>query len=307
MDRGGDRGAPGDRVWVGIQSRCSAGRRGAIARRGGHGTSRRRESHPPWTPRRTLTYGTPLPMGRWSTLHRATAVATSRPIARSSSGRAAAPTPGSSSARTSRAACSTSRCGRRGHDAGHRRDGACSRRSRAAHHAVEATACRRSARRRPSPSRTTRTSAECSSTSNRCPTPPGMTYAHWTIIAASGTRVPGRDSGERAASEGQEPLRRRHGQPDRRRDRATGRTRTTTRGHAPTPCRPGQWICLEWMHKGDTSETQFWWDGDAAPVAHDVADGARRQLESVSPAAVHERLGRLAGVPDEHRALRAVD
>ena len=31
----------------------------------------------------------------------------------------------------------------------------------------------------------------------------------------------------------------------------------------------GQWLCIEWMHKGDTSETQFWWDGDAAPVALD--------------------------------------
>ena len=23
----------------------------------------------------------------------------------------------------------------------------------------------------------------------------------------------------------------------------------------------GQWLCIEWLHKGDTNETRFWWDG----------------------------------------------
>ena len=26
-----------------------------------------------------------------------------------------------------------------------------------------------------------------------------------------------------------------------------------------------KWICIEWMHKGDTNETQFWWDAMLHP------------------------------------------
>lgn len=34
-------------------------------------------------------------------------------------------------------------------------------------------------------------------------------------------------------------------------------------GAKPVPVQT--WVCLEWMHKGDTSETKFWWDGVEHP------------------------------------------
>src|SRR6185369_16678781 len=34
-------------------------------------------------------------------------------------------------------------------------------------------------------------------------------------------------------------------------------------GSQPVPVQ--SWVCLEWMHKGDTSETKFWWDGVEHP------------------------------------------
>jgi len=34
-------------------------------------------------------------------------------------------------------------------------------------------------------------------------------------------------------------------------------------GMKPVPVQ--SWVCLEWMHKGDTNETKFWWDGVEHP------------------------------------------
>jgi len=34
-------------------------------------------------------------------------------------------------------------------------------------------------------------------------------------------------------------------------------------GAQPVPVK--SWICIEWMHKGDTNETKFWWDGVEHP------------------------------------------
>ena len=37
-------------------------------------------------------------------------------------------------------------------------------------------------------------------------------------------------------------------------------------GSQPVP--EQSWVCLEWMHKGDTNETKFWWDGVEHPSLH---------------------------------------
>jgi hypothetical protein len=33
----------------------------------------------------------------------------------------------------------------------------------------------------------------------------------------------------------------------------------------PKPIPVNQWVCIEWLHKGDTNETRFWWDGVEHP------------------------------------------
>ncbi len=91
------------------------------------------------------------------------------------------------------------------------------------------------------------------------PTPPGMTYAHWTVIAASGTEVPGeiRVSGQLQQGKNLFGV-----GTDNETDAGTGDW--TNSDHdpmgMPSAVPTGEWICLEWMHKGDTSDTQFWWD-----------------------------------------------
>ena len=96
------------------------------------------------------------------------------------------------------------------------------------------------------------------------PTPPGMTYAHWTIIAASGTGVPGeiRVSGQLQSGVNLFGV-----GTDNRTDGGTGDWTSSDKdpGGTPSPVPLGQWLCIEWMHKGDTSETAFWWDATAHP------------------------------------------
>ncbi len=96
------------------------------------------------------------------------------------------------------------------------------------------------------------------------PTPPGMTYAHWTIIAASGTQVPGeiRVSGQLQQGKNLFGV-----GTDNQTDAGTGDWTTSDRDPAgmPRAVPTGEWICLEWMHKGDTSDTQFWWDDAVHP------------------------------------------
>jgi hypothetical protein len=33
----------------------------------------------------------------------------------------------------------------------------------------------------------------------------------------------------------------------------------------------GDWVCVEWLHKGDTNETRFYWDGVELPSLHTTA------------------------------------
>ncbi len=92
----------------------------------------------------------------------------------------------------------------------------------------------------------------------------GMPYAHWTMVAGSGTGVTGevRLSGQLV---------------NKRNTWGVGTDNQTASGTGdwtngdddppgnPTAIPQNQWMCIEWMHKGDTSETQFWWDGTLHP------------------------------------------
>lgn len=96
------------------------------------------------------------------------------------------------------------------------------------------------------------------------PTPPGMTYAHWTLLAASGTGIPGeiRVSGQLQNGKNLFGV-----GTDNRTDGGTGdwtNSDDDPKG-SPTAVPIGTWICIEWMHKRDTNETAFWWDAFSHP------------------------------------------
>jgi hypothetical protein len=98
------------------------------------------------------------------------------------------------------------------------------------------------------------------------PTPAtGFTYSHWTMIAATGSGVSGeiRVSGQMqngmsywgvGTDSGTDPT-------------GTGDWTNSDKdpNGKPAPVPTGQWLCIEWMHKGDTNETRFWWDGVEHP------------------------------------------
>ena len=98
-----------------------------------------------------------------------------------------------------------------------------------------------------------------------------LTYAHWTIIAATGTGV----SGEiRVSGQLQSGVNHFGVGTDNRVD-ANGTGDWTTSDNDP-PGKPaavptGQWACIEWLHKGDTNETRFYWDGTEHPSLHTTA------------------------------------
>jgi hypothetical protein len=91
-----------------------------------------------------------------------------------------------------------------------------------------------------------------------------MTYAHWTMLAASGNGVPGeiRVSGQLQNGKNLFGV-----GTDNRTDGGSGDWTTSDNDPkgAPLAVPTGQWLCIEWMHKGDTNETQFWWDGAPHP------------------------------------------
>lgn len=99
------------------------------------------------------------------------------------------------------------------------------------------------------------------------PTPPGMTYAHWTILAASGTGTPGEirvggqlQNGKNLFGVGT----------DNR--TATGTGDWTTSDADPKGAvravPTSEWMCIEWMHDGAASETRFFWDATEHPSLH---------------------------------------
>jgi hypothetical protein len=89
---------------------------------------------------------------------------------------------------------------------------------------------------------------------------PPMTYAHWTIIAASGTGV----SGEIRVSGQLQNGKNLFGVGTDNRVDPMGTGDWTNSDNDPTGMPSAvplkQWICIEWMHKGNTNETRFWWD-----------------------------------------------
>jgi hypothetical protein len=91
------------------------------------------------------------------------------------------------------------------------------------------------------------------------------TYSHWTLLAASGTQVTGeiRVSGQMQNGSSLWGV----GTDNRTDANGTGDWTNSDKdpGGKPVPVPTGKWMCIEWMHKGDTNETRFWWDGVEHP------------------------------------------
>ncbi len=97
------------------------------------------------------------------------------------------------------------------------------------------------------------------------PTAPGMTYSHWSIAAATGTGVRGEI---RISGQMQNTLNHFGVGTDNRVDPAgTGDWTNSDKdpNKAPLAVPLNQWLCIEWMHKGDTNETRFFWDAVEHP------------------------------------------
>ena len=98
------------------------------------------------------------------------------------------------------------------------------------------------------------------------PTPAtGFTYSHWTMIAATGSQVTGeiRVSGQMSNGKSLWGV----GTDNRVDANGTGDWTNSDKdpNGKPVAVPTGQWLCIEWMHKGDTNETRFWWDGVEHP------------------------------------------
>jgi hypothetical protein len=93
----------------------------------------------------------------------------------------------------------------------------------------------------------------------------GFDYAHWTMIAASGTQVMGeiRVSGQMQNGKSLWGV----GTDNRVDPNGTGDWTNSDNDPSgkPVAVPTGKWMCIEWMHKGDTNETRFWWDGVEHP------------------------------------------
>jgi polysaccharide lyase-like protein len=92
-----------------------------------------------------------------------------------------------------------------------------------------------------------------------------LTYAHWTFIAASGTGVSGeiRVSGQLQNGANLFGV----GTDNRVDDAGTGDWTNSDRDPpgAPMAVPLNQWLCIEWLHEGDTNQTRFFWDGVEHP------------------------------------------
>ena len=91
------------------------------------------------------------------------------------------------------------------------------------------------------------------------PAPPGMTYAHWTFAAATGTEVAGEirlsgqlQNGKNLFGVGT----------DNGAALGTGDWTNSDKdpANAPLAVPTKQWLCIEWLHAGSTNETRFFWD-----------------------------------------------
>jgi hypothetical protein len=91
-----------------------------------------------------------------------------------------------------------------------------------------------------------------------------FTYAHWTFAAATGTNVPGEirlsgqlQNGKNLFGVGT----------DNRTTNGTGDWTLSDKDpmNMPVAVPTKQWLCIEWLHKGDTNETRFFWDAVEHP------------------------------------------
>ncbi len=85
-------------------------------------------------------------------------------------------------------------------------------------------------------------------------------YSHWSFIAASGTGVHGeiRLSGQLSNGANHFGV----GTDNRVDDAGTGDWTNSDKdpGGSPLAVPTGAWLCIEWMHAGQTNETRFYWD-----------------------------------------------
>ena len=106
---------------------------------------------------------------------------------------------------------------------------------------------------------------------NQLPAAPGMTYAHWTFVAGSGTGIPGeiRLSGQLSNTVNHFGV----GTDSGTFDGGTGDWTSSDEDpmKSPLPVPTGSWVCIEWMHKGDTNETRFYWDAVEHPSLYTSA------------------------------------
>ncbi len=100
---------------------------------------------------------------------------------------------------------------------------------------------------------------------------PPMNYAHWTFIGAVGTNVSGeiRVSGQFQNGKNLFGV----GTDNRVDDAGTGdwTTSDTDFNGNPTAVPTNQWLCIEWLHKGDTNETRLYWNAVEHPSLHTTA------------------------------------
>ncbi len=96
----------------------------------------------------------------------------------------------------------------------------------------------------------------------------GLGYSHWTVIAATGTGVTGeiRVSGQLQGGTNLWGV----GTDSTGSANGTGDWTNSDKdpNGKPMAVPTGQWLCIEWLHKGDTNETRFWWDGVEHPSLH---------------------------------------
>jgi hypothetical protein len=97
------------------------------------------------------------------------------------------------------------------------------------------------------------------------PTAPGMTYSHWTFAYADGTMVSGQIRLSGQLSNGRNLFG--VGTDNRVDPMGTGDWTNSDNDPAgnPKPVPTGSWVCIEWLHKGDTNETRFFWDATEHP------------------------------------------
>ncbi len=101
-----------------------------------------------------------------------------------------------------------------------------------------------------------------------------MTYAHFTVLAASGTGIAGevRLSGQLPTNTAGKTLLG-VGTDNRTQDAGTGDWTTSDADPTGNPraIPLNEWLCVEWQHAGNTNETRFWWDAVEHPSLHTTA------------------------------------